>query len=206
MGTFKRLHNATATRWRNYSVARTDGLAWGSEIAAGILPETFCARSVSRLTITCHRAEPRRQMSRCGGRRRQLLFPSGKHSVPWSSLWQRVILASSTSGPGWSSTCLHHCRGLRMPSSCSSALGLTYNLAWHKTKSAVQSGCLTPAEAVTSSGKTMKRIYVFCKLALCDVTKPTDPARCSFHPLGSPSTKQDLCTNKPIRASVLARR
>lgn len=133
------------------------------------------------------------------------VIPSGKHSVPWSSLWQRVILASSTSGPGWSSTCLHHCRGLRMPSSCSSALGLTYNLARHKTKSAVQSGCLTQAEAVTSSGKTMKRIYVFCKLALCDVTKPTDPARCSFHPLGSPSTKQDLCTNKPIRASVLAR-
>lgn len=63
-----------ATRWRNYSVSRTDGLAWGSEIAAGILPETFCARSVSRLTITCHRAEPRRQMSRCGRCRRQLLF------------------------------------------------------------------------------------------------------------------------------------
>lgn len=128
----------------------------------------------------------------------------GKHSVPWSSLWQRVILASSTSGPGWSSTCLHHCRGLRMPASCSSALGLTYNLARHKTKSAVQSGCLTQAEAkLRQAAKSMKCIYVFC--TLCDVTKPTDPARCSFHPLGSPSTKQDLCTNKPIRASVLAR-
>lgn len=125
----------TATLWRNYSVAqsRADGLAWGLEIAAGILPETFCARSVSRLTITCHRAEPRRQMSRCG-RRRQMLFRAVNTPVPWSSLWQRVILASSTSGPGWSRTCLHHCRGLRRPSSCSSALGLMYNLARHKNE------------------------------------------------------------------------
>lgn len=53
---------------------------------------------------------------------------SGKHTVPWSNLWQRVILASSTSGPGWSSTCLHHCRGLRTFSSCALDLGLTYSL------------------------------------------------------------------------------
>lgn len=67
---------------------------------------------------------------------------SGKHlHVPWSSLWQRVILASSTSGPGWSSTCLHHCRGLRMLSACSSGLGLTYNLE-RTIKSTIQSGCL----------------------------------------------------------------
>lgn len=59
---------------------------------------------------------------------------SGKHTVPWSNLWQRVILASSTSGPGWSSTCLHHWRGLRTLSSCSLDLGLTYSL--ERTKQA----------------------------------------------------------------------
>lgn len=96
----------------------------GSEIAAEILlqMETFC---LSQPMIAC--VQPERQMSRCVPQMKAVGL-SGKCTVPWSSLWQKVILASSTSGPGWSRTRLHHLRGLRTLSSCSLALGLAYSL------------------------------------------------------------------------------
>lgn len=105
-----------------------------SEFAAEILlhVETFCGWSVSQLMITCR--PPERQM----WPQIKAVNLSGKCTVPWSSLWQRVILASSTSGPGWSSTCLHHWRGLRTLSPCSLALGLTYSLE-HTAQATVQS-------------------------------------------------------------------
>jgi len=72
-------------------------------------------------------------MSAAGGTQYPDVAVNLSGEVPWSSLWQRVILASCTSGPGWSSTCLHHCRGLRALPPL--ALGLTYSLQRHTATS-----------------------------------------------------------------------
>lgn len=154
---------------RNYSVVCRDMLRWIRNNCRNPA-ETFCRAKC----VTAYDHVPLRKGRPDVATGDSCFTLSGEHSVPWSSLWQRVILASSTSGPGWSSTCLHHCRGLRMISSCSSALGLTYNLEC-TIKSTIQSGCLHSRTWSRTSFYLLEWQFYSCYLKWNNLLKQCEP-------------------------------
>lgn len=106
---------ATTNQWNDFCLSDTRG--WFSILLQD--SSSTCSHFVSKLRSRVGKTDVQMWQH-------IVVIQSGEQStVPWSSRWQRVILASSASGPGWSSTCLHHWRGPRMLSSCSLALGLT---------------------------------------------------------------------------------